>query len=142
MQRPQDCSWINCVLCPFMWCLPCDFHVISTWPRNHSKIIENHNNFVFFISSHLNYDEHAKKAKRRHAILKKMLKIDKTGQYFPAFLFFEEQYFDFFMESIVGTVNMMFLKIFPNISASIQAMFCSSRAHSSHVKISWVSYTP
>ena len=55
---------------------------------------------------------------------KKMLKIDKTGQYLPAFLFFEEQYFDFFMESIVGTVNMMFLKNFPNISASIQAMFC------------------
>ena len=48
-----------------------------------------------------------------------MLKIDKTGQYFPAFLFFEEQYFDFFMESIVGTVNMMFSKTAHIIQLSI-----------------------
>ena len=47
---------------------------------------------------------------KRHAIFKKMMKTDDIWLFFPAFSFFDEQYFGIFMKTIMGTANMKFSK--------------------------------
>ena len=55
----------------------------------------------------------------RHPILKKKLKHDKIGRYFPAFSFFSEHCFGIFMKTIMGTANMKFSKTAHIIQLSI-----------------------
>ena len=72
----------------------------------------------------------------RHPILKKMLKHDKIGRYFPAFSFFSEHCFGIFMKTIMGTANMTFSKTAHIIQLSIHvpdAMFPIGRIRASAV---------